>query len=110
MSTKQQDIRTTFNSDIFRCNLLVITVAPFLSSCQLIDKGFEIDEHLKERTQALGVQGHLWVDRRIRGWLFVALDVGIEHAFDPIGAPTFFNAPLGSNTILCLTVGPMAVF
>jgi hypothetical protein len=72
--------------------------------------GFEIDAHMRERTAAFGLQVHAWVGRAIASWLRVALDVGLEHAFDPLGEPTFFNQPLGSNTILCFTLGPMALF
>jgi hypothetical protein len=72
--------------------------------------GFEIDAQMKERTKAFGLQAHVWIDRRVVSWFRVGLDVGIAHTFDPIGRPTFFNAPLGSNTILCFTLGPMAVF
>jgi hypothetical protein len=72
--------------------------------------GFRVDENMEERTTAFGLQAHLWLDCGIVSWLRVALDVAVEHAFDPLGGETFFNEPLGSNTILCLTLGPMALF
>jgi hypothetical protein len=72
--------------------------------------GFEIDEHMKEKTKAFGLQVHLWIDRAIVSWLRVALDVGLDYSFDPLGEPTFFNQPLGSNTILCFTLGPLVLF
>ncbi len=72
--------------------------------------GFDIDENIREETRAWGLQGRLWLDRRLLGALRMALEVGIDHQFTPIGEATFFNHPLNESTYLTLTLGPQLSF